>query len=247
MGLVCVHWCQYLRVPSKRVAIVSRKVFWGASSPFITGMMPGIQSQQMFRRKASILTTSQKKGGQGRCNVQQRERILKNPTATQMRTLYCILPQPAFGVQWMSDIRNKQTNSSLSTHTVMPTSTSFYSFVFSLSPMHTCTTEENPEDVHLQNIVVLFLFSNTEPQRQLHLSSPSFSIPSSLCRHTLFIPSSSQQPMRTQIQQPFLNRSSDIQFTASHLNPEKTEHAGLLYNCLKQTNKKNVFSHLLRL
>ena len=28
----------YLRVPSKRVAMVSRKVFCGARSPFITGM-----------------------------------------------------------------------------------------------------------------------------------------------------------------------------------------------------------------
>lgn len=29
-----------LRVPSKRVAMVSRKVFCGASNPFITGMVP---------------------------------------------------------------------------------------------------------------------------------------------------------------------------------------------------------------
>lgn len=29
---------RYLRVPSKRVAIVSRKVFWGASSPLRTGI-----------------------------------------------------------------------------------------------------------------------------------------------------------------------------------------------------------------
>lgn len=29
----------YLRVPSKRVAMVSRKVFWGASRPFITGIL----------------------------------------------------------------------------------------------------------------------------------------------------------------------------------------------------------------
>jgi len=34
--------------------MVSRKVFWGASSPFITGMMPGFQSQQMFRGKACM-------------------------------------------------------------------------------------------------------------------------------------------------------------------------------------------------
>lgn len=27
-----------LRVPSKRVAIVSKKVFWGASSPFLAGI-----------------------------------------------------------------------------------------------------------------------------------------------------------------------------------------------------------------
>lgn len=31
---------QDLRVPSKRVAMVSRKVFWGASNPFITGIFP---------------------------------------------------------------------------------------------------------------------------------------------------------------------------------------------------------------
>lgn len=54
VGVVCVLLCQYLRVPSKRVAMVSRKVFWGASSPFITGMMPGFQSQQMFRGKACM-------------------------------------------------------------------------------------------------------------------------------------------------------------------------------------------------
>lgn len=29
-----------LRVPSKRVAMVSRKVFWGANNPFITGIFP---------------------------------------------------------------------------------------------------------------------------------------------------------------------------------------------------------------
>lgn len=33
-ALVC-----YSRVPSKRVAMVSRKVFWGASSPLITGIL----------------------------------------------------------------------------------------------------------------------------------------------------------------------------------------------------------------
>ncbi|KAJ7992347.1 hypothetical protein DPEC_G00277580 [Dallia pectoralis] len=30
----------HLRVPSKWLAMVSRKVFWGARSPFITGMLP---------------------------------------------------------------------------------------------------------------------------------------------------------------------------------------------------------------
>lgn len=32
-------WLLYSRVPSKRVAIVSRKVFWGARRPFITGIL----------------------------------------------------------------------------------------------------------------------------------------------------------------------------------------------------------------
>lgn len=39
----------YLRVPSKRVAIVSRNVFWGARRPFITGILTQTgYGQQLF-------------------------------------------------------------------------------------------------------------------------------------------------------------------------------------------------------
>lgn len=54
---------QDLRVPSKRVAMVSRKVFWGASSPFITGIFPArceILHQSLSRRM--VQKESAKKG-----------------------------------------------------------------------------------------------------------------------------------------------------------------------------------------
>ena len=38
---------KYLRVPSKRVAIVSRKVFCGARSPFLAGMMAYLSKRQV--------------------------------------------------------------------------------------------------------------------------------------------------------------------------------------------------------
>lgn len=52
-----------LRVPSKRVAMVSRKVFWGASNPFITGIFPAwceILHQSLSRRM--VREESAKKG-----------------------------------------------------------------------------------------------------------------------------------------------------------------------------------------
>lgn len=54
---------QDLRVPSKRVAMVSRKVFWGASNPFITGIFPvwcEILHQTLSRRM--VREESAKKG-----------------------------------------------------------------------------------------------------------------------------------------------------------------------------------------
>lgn len=54
---------QDLRVPSKRVAMVSRKVFWGASNPFITGIFPAwceILHQSLSRRM--VREESAKKG-----------------------------------------------------------------------------------------------------------------------------------------------------------------------------------------
>lgn len=52
---MCKSGKPYLRVPSKRVAMVSRKVFWGASNPFITGIFPAlceIPHQSLSRRMA---------------------------------------------------------------------------------------------------------------------------------------------------------------------------------------------------
>ena len=45
----------YLRVPSKRVAIVSRKVFWGASKPLITGILDRVDPF-LSRRDESLVS-----------------------------------------------------------------------------------------------------------------------------------------------------------------------------------------------
>lgn len=44
----------YLRVPSKRVAMVSRKVFWGARRPFITGILTQMWDGQQLARGHTI-------------------------------------------------------------------------------------------------------------------------------------------------------------------------------------------------
>lgn len=68
---------------------------------------------------------------------------------------------------------NKSPSLSVAVHTVKPTSTCFLLFSSRSVSAHTCTTEENPQDVHLQNGVdLLFCNSVAERQRQLHLSSP---------------------------------------------------------------------------
>lgn len=54
-----------LRVPSKRVAMVSRKVFWGASNPFITGIFPArceILHQSLCRRMAREESAKKRSG-----------------------------------------------------------------------------------------------------------------------------------------------------------------------------------------
>lgn len=47
------------RVPSKRVAIVSRKVFCGASNPFMTGMAPG---SELEARRWGVFSSARPKG-----------------------------------------------------------------------------------------------------------------------------------------------------------------------------------------
>ena len=59
-----------LRVPSKRVAMVSRKVFWGASNPFITGILLRRRSNLVHEREARGAGSPGRNGGATRASAQ---------------------------------------------------------------------------------------------------------------------------------------------------------------------------------
>lgn len=65
--------CPNSRVPSNRVAMVSRKVFWGASNPFITGIFPARCKVPHQSLPTRVVREESAEGARGKGRRRQRE------------------------------------------------------------------------------------------------------------------------------------------------------------------------------
>ena len=93
-----LRWLGYLRVPSNLVAMVSRKVFWGASRPFITGIVVQIWEASTVVPKNHSILFKMGGGPQGwSIQASQKKADLKSaPLFSLCRTRMFLVYNPLF-------------------------------------------------------------------------------------------------------------------------------------------------------